>query len=111
PAWGSLAFLRRHAVPFALLAALACCTPAPAAFEPLRHRADDPASIPRVRAGTIDVPAGHASGLVTVIVTLRRPPLALAFGRARALQLAQAGRRLDVATRSSRAYLSTLAAA
>src|ERR671923_35487 len=66
-------------------------------------------TLPRLRAGTIHVPRGHASGRLRVIVTLKLPPLAAAYTRAPA---AFGGtRRLDVASASSRAYLARVAAA
>src|SRR5207302_555319 len=73
-------------------------TPAGAQLVPVaRH------GLPRLRAGVVHVPRGHASGRVRVIVTLKLPPLAASFGRSPA---AFAGRRLDAASASSRAYLA-----
>ncbi len=63
-------------------------------------------TLPRVRAGTIHVPAGHADGRMRVIVRLRPPPLAAVFGRS--LQSAGGSRRLNVSSRSSRSYLAHL---
>jgi minor extracellular serine protease Vpr len=101
--------LRRHCVSFALLAALLSASAASASFEPLHRDPNRPGWVPRVRHGTITPPAGHAAGRVTVIVTLRQPPLARAaegvFG-----YRARAGR-LDLAGRASRSYLARLAAA
>jgi minor extracellular serine protease Vpr len=96
--------LRRRRIAFlALAAALLAATPAGAQLVPVaRH------GLPRLRAGVVHVPHGHASGRVRVIVTLRLPPLAAAFGRSPA---AFAGRRLDVTTASSRAYLARVDAA
>jgi len=69
-------------------------------------------TIPRVRAGGLDVAAGHGNGRTRVIVTLGLPPLAEA-GLARNSTLAAAGptRKLDVASASARAYLSRIDAA
>jgi minor extracellular serine protease Vpr len=96
--------LRRRRIAFlALAAALIAATPAAAQLVPVdRH------GLPRLRAGVVHVPRGHASGRTRVIVTLKLPPLAAAFGRSPA---AFAGRRLNVATASSRAYLARVDAA
>jgi minor extracellular serine protease Vpr len=55
----------------------------------------------------IRIPAGQASGRVTVIADLRLPPLAAARGRG--LLAFSAQRKLSMASRSSRAYLARLA--
>jgi len=96
--------LRRRRIAFlALAAALLAVTPAAAQLVPVdRH------GLPRLRAGVVHVPRGHASGRTRVIVTLKLPPLAAAFGRSPA---AFSGRRLNVATASSRAYLARVDAA
>ena len=66
-------------------------------------------TIPRVRAGTLTIPRGHASGRVRVIAGLPLPPLASIRGRE---LTAQGGsRRLDVASSASRRYLARVAAA
>jgi hypothetical protein len=62
--------------------------------------------VPRVRAGTLKIPAASASGRLTVIVDLRLPPLA-AYNRN--LFAAKATSRLNVRSSSSRRYLSRLA--
>ena len=62
---------------------------------------------PRVRHGVIRIPAGHASGRVTVLVDLRLPPLAAARGRG--LLAFSAERKVSTTSRSSRAYLTRLA--
>jgi minor extracellular serine protease Vpr len=90
--------LRRRIAFLALAAALLAAAPAAAQLVPVdRH------GLPRLRAGVVHVPRGHAFGRVRVIVTLKLPPLAAAFGRSPA---AFAGRRLNVSTASSRAYLA-----
>jgi subtilisin family serine protease len=66
-------------------------------------------TIPRVRHGVIRVPAGHASGRVTVIADLRLPPLAAAYGQGFAAQGSQ--RKLNVASAGAREYLERLALA
>jgi subtilisin family serine protease len=99
--------LKRVFVFAALAAALVSAATASAAFQPIR-RSFGEIEIPRVRAGTIVAPAAKKKGRVTVIVTLKQPPLA-AWHRTLA---GRAGRaRLNVASGSSRAYVRTLAAA
>jgi minor extracellular serine protease Vpr len=63
---------------------------------------------PRLRAGTVTIPAGNARGRIRVIVRLSLPPLAR-----HALQLNAAGapRKLNVASSSSQAYMARLASA
>ncbi len=65
-------------------------------------------TLPRVRAGAIKIPAGHASGRVRVIVDLKLAPLAAVWGRS----LASYGgtRRLNVTSAASRAYLRQISA-
>ena len=92
----------------AVAAALASALPASAALQPIR-RAFGETTMPRVRAGTIRVPAGHASGRIRVVVGLHLPPLAAAYGRTFAA--AGAARKLDVASVSSRRYLARVTAA
>ena len=60
-------------------------------------------TVPRVRAGTIKIPAGQADGRLRVIVDLKLPPLAAAWGRT--AQASGGTRHLNVASASSRAYL------
>src|SRR5205085_11092811 len=104
PGESRLSSLRRRRIAFlALAAALLAVAPAGAQLVPVaRH------GLPRLRAGSVHVPRGHAFGRVRMIVTLKLPPLAAAFGRSPA---AFAGRRLDVASASSRAYLARIDAA
>jgi subtilisin family serine protease len=90
--------LRRTVLAFAA-AALACATPAAASLLPVRHEG------PRVRAGTITIPAGQADGRVRVIVRLAEPPLA-ALRRPASVG---SSTRLDAGSRFSRAYLAQLA--
>jgi minor extracellular serine protease Vpr len=88
---------------FGLIAA----TSASAAITPIR-RATSEASLPRVRAGNIQIPAGHARGLTRVIVRLAAPPLA-AWSADRTLSTASRAHRLDVHSASAKAYLAKLA--
>ena len=67
-------------------------------------------TLPRVRAGTVKIPAGHGQGRIRVIVTLPQPPLA-EHAPGRVLFSAATRSRLDVDSASSRAYLARLAAA
>jgi minor extracellular serine protease Vpr len=102
--------LRRLLALTVVAAALVTASLAAAGLQPVRRDADaGEVSLPRLRAGVVRIPPGHRSGRVTVIVRLRLPPLAAARGRG--LQTAAAGRRLDVRSASSRAYLARLARA
>ena len=92
----------------AVVAALASVVPAAAALQPI-SRSFGETTLPRVRVGTIRIPAEHASGRIRVIVGLRLPPLAASFGRTFAG--ANASRKLDVSSRASRGYLARVVAA
>jgi minor extracellular serine protease Vpr len=97
--------VRRLAFATALVA-LATATSASAAFLPLRRDYRE-ASLPRVRAGTIRIPAGHARGLTRVIVGLADPPLAV-WNSTRILQSANRSHTLSVQSTASQAYLARL---
>ena len=88
-------------------AALVLATAATAQLKPIRlpHKGDR--TLPRVRHGVIRIPAGHASGRVTVLVDLRLPPLAAARGQG--LLAFSAQRKLSTTSHSSSAYLARLA--
>src|SRR5207245_7193761 len=73
--WDTLAFLRRPIL-LTLAAALVLSAPALASFQPVRR-----SGVPRLQAGDVQIPAGHADGRVRVIVRLAEPPLAAALGR------------------------------
>jgi minor extracellular serine protease Vpr len=109
--WRQVRFIAlRRAIAFLVLAAaLAAAAPSGAALQPIKRRFGE-TTLPRLRAGTVEIPAGHASGRVRVIVTLKLPPLAAAF-RTRTLAGAASTQRLDVRAASSRAYLERVAAA
>ena len=96
--------MRRLATIIALVAALVSVVPAAAALEPIRKGRGAELDVPRLRAGTVRIPAGHSAGRVRVIVALPQPPLA-ASGRD--LQ-SRSSRKLDVSSSSSRAYLARL---
>jgi minor extracellular serine protease Vpr len=99
--------LRRYLVTFvALVAALTAVLPTAASLQPIRRDFGE-LTLPRLRAGTIKVPAGHADGRVRVIVRLKQPPLAAVFGRSGKSAISH---RLDVSSRSSRAYLAKIRA-
>jgi subtilisin family serine protease len=100
--------LRRSLILAGLVAALVVAGSAAAAFQPIKRTYGD-LTFPRVRAGTVKIPAGHAEGLERVIVTLSTPPLAAAFQRG--LYAHTAATRLNVALPSSRAYLARVQAA
>ena len=102
--------LRRLIALVPVLAALLTALPAAAGLD-LRpiHRAQGEVTQPLVRAGSLYVPAGHATGRVRVLVTLPAPPLAA--WRGRELQ-GRAGTRakLNVRAPSSLEYRAELAA-
>ncbi len=97
--------LRRRALILASLAALAAVPSGAAAFQPIRRQFGD-LTLPRVRAGTLEVPRAHRDNRIRVIVTLKQPPLAQAYGRG--LFAAGSAGRLDVHTTASQAYLRRL---
>jgi hypothetical protein len=99
--------LRRFFVVIALIAALVLSASASAALRPI-DRSRGELTVPRVRPGTIVVPKGHRAGRVRVIVGLAQPPLAAERGPG--LFGSLSGSRLDVSSRSSRAYLAKLVA-
>ena len=85
----------------ALAAALTVAAPSFASLQPIKRDFGE-LTLPRLRAGTIKVPAGHATGRVRVIVQLKQPPLAAVFARDKSA----AQHRLNVSSGSSRAYLA-----
>jgi len=97
----------RRAVFLPLAAALIFTSAASATFQPIR-RSQGEITIPRVRAGTLKVPAAATRGRLTVLVDLHLPPLA-AYNRN--LFSAVSTARLDVGSASSRLYLARLARA
>ena len=101
----TLMLLRRPLVLLAFAAALLPAS-ATASLQPIRLPHVGDRTLPRVRHGVIRIPAGHASGRVTVLVDLRLPPLAAARGRG--LLAFSAQRKLSTTSRSSRAYLAKL---
>ena len=98
--------MRRSFLLLAVAAALVSSATAGAALQPVRRDFGE-LQIPRVRAGTVSIPALHKTGRVTVLVKLATPPLAAAFGRS--LSATGAVHRLDVHSAASRAYLARLA--
>ncbi len=102
-----MAVVRRLVALLSLGLALAVASSATAAFQPIR-RTHGELELPRVRAGTIQEPAAHRRGRVSVILTLAQPPLA-AWSRSFAAR--SAPRRLNVQSTSSKAYVTTLLAA
>jgi minor extracellular serine protease Vpr len=99
-------FLRRLLLLSAALA-LGAATTASGALMPIRRDLRE-TPLPRVRAGTLRIPAGHRTGRTRVIVTLAAPPLA-AWQSQRSLAAVARARRLDVRSGTSRAYLARLA--
>ncbi|HEV2713317.1 MAG TPA: S8 family serine peptidase, partial [Gaiellaceae bacterium] len=100
--------MRRFPVFIALIAALVLTASASAALQPI-NRDFGERTIPRVRPGTIDVPPTRGRSRVRVIVGLSLPPLALEKGPGLFGSLSSS--RLDVNSRSSRAYLARIEAA
>ncbi len=97
--------LRRQLVLIVPIAALALAASASAALRPVDRTFGD-VTVPRVTKGTLTVPRAQRSGQVTVIATLRLPPLAAARGPGLFATLGQS--RLDTASASSRAYLARI---
>jgi minor extracellular serine protease Vpr len=85
---------------------LAAATSASAALTPIRRDAGE-ASLPRVRAGVLQIPAAQQRGWTRVIVRLAAPPLA-AWSSDRSLASASRTHRLDVRSASAKAYLAQL---
>ncbi len=76
---------------------------------PIRLPKNAEGKLQRIRHGVIRIPTGHASGRVTVIVDLKLPPLATAYGGGFAAQ--SSPQKLNVASAGARAYLARLARA
>jgi len=93
----------------AALLVLATSAAAAASLRPIRLPQRGEITLPRVRHGVIRIPAGHASGKVTVLVGLRLPPLAARYGPG--LQAFGPRRKLDMTSSASQAYLARLARA
>ena len=87
------------------IAALALAASSSAALRPI-DRTFGETTVPRVRSGSI--PVRKHSGRITVIATLKLPPLAVARGPGFFATLGPT--RLDTASSSSRAYLARVAA-
>ncbi len=96
--------MRRLVGSLALGVALLATATASAGFQPIDRRHGE-IEVPRVRAGTIVVPKAHRQGRITVILTLKDPPLA---AYSRSLSSTGASRRLNVQSRSARAYVAKL---
>ncbi len=103
----TLRVVRRLVVFLSLGTALLVATSAAAAFQPIR-RTHGELELPRVRAGTIQVPAAHRKGRVTVILTLARPPLA---AWSRSLAGRSSTRRLNTTSAGSKTYVASLLSA
>src|SRR3954452_22990634 len=97
-------FLRRALV-LAVLAALVAVPAASAAFHPIRRDFGELTS-PRVRAGKMTIPSGQQDGRLRVIVSLKLPPLAQAYGRG--LYAAGAAHRLQVRSSAAKAYVARI---
>ena len=99
-----LASLRRVLV-LAVLAALIAVPAASAAFKPIRRDFGE-LTYPRVRAGKLTIPGGRHEGRIRVIVSLKLPPLAQAYGRG--LYAAGAAHRLQVRSSAAKAYVARI---
>ena len=97
--------MRRLVAPLALAAVLCLAASAAAGLTPVRRTLGE-LTVPRLRHGTVKIPAGQADGRVRVIVGLRLAPLAAASERT--LQARAGTRHLNVASASSRAYLARI---
>ncbi|MGB2954297.1 MAG: S8 family serine peptidase [Gaiellaceae bacterium] len=97
--------MRRIAlIPLAAALVLASASSAALHLQPVR-RSFGEVAVPRVRPGNVTIPSGQKSGRLTVLVDLRLPPLAAYHA---SLFSATGSQRLNVAGRSSRAYLAQL---
>ena len=101
--------MHRATILAGLAAALVSVGSASAGLQPVRRTYGD-LTIPRVRAGTVRIPAEQRSSQDRVIVTLKLPPL-LAADLPRLLALRRGARKLNVASAASRAYLARVEAA
>src|SRR5262249_43836872 len=101
---GTLDALRRFVPLLAVVAALTAVAPTFAKLQPIKRNFGE-VTLPRLRAGTLKIPAGHSDGRVRVIVGLEQPPLPAVFGRS-AKRASE--HRLNVASASSRAYMAQL---
>jgi minor extracellular serine protease Vpr len=104
----TLPFLRRARHFLVISAALGFATSASAALGASAPSLGE-IRAPTLRAGTIRIPPGQASGRIRVIATLPLAPLAAVHGRALAVRTGP--RRLNLRSASSRAYLARLARA
>src|SRR4051794_32534434 len=100
-------FLRRSVGLVVVMAALASAVPAGASPQPVRRTFGETA-LPRVRSGTLVVPAAHRTHRIRVVVRLRLAPLAASYRRTFAA--AETQRRLNVSSPTSRRYLARVAA-
>jgi minor extracellular serine protease Vpr len=102
--------VRRIAVILVVVTALvSSAVTASAALQPLRREVGGIAMPRLLRGRHVEIPAGHASGLVRVIVGLRLSPLAQAYGDGLGYRLGR--RKLDAASSASKAYLARIEAA
>ena len=96
----------RRPLILAVAIGLVTATTASAGLTPIRRPVTE-ASLPRVRAGTIVIPAAHKRGLTRVIVRLAAPPLAV-WNANRNLASATHVAHLNVHTAAARAYVASL---
>jgi hypothetical protein len=94
---------------FAALLVLGTAATASADLRPIRLPRLGETTVARVRHGVLRVPRGQARGRVTVLVGLRLPALAQRYGPG--LLAFGPRKKLDLASRSSQAYLARLSRA
>src|SRR5213596_656713 len=97
----------RRPLLLAIALGLVAATSASAALTPVRRPTSETGTLPRLRAGTLVVPSGHATSQTRVIVRLSAPPLA-AWNAQRTLASAAHLQHLNVHSASSQAYVAQL---
>ncbi|TML70146.1 MAG: hypothetical protein E6G13_08950 [Actinobacteria bacterium] len=97
--------LRRSVGLVAVAAALTSAIPAGASLQPVRRTFGETV-LPRVRAGTIRVPAAHRAGTIRVVVRLPLAPLAASYGRTFAA--VETRQRLNASSAGARRYVARL---
>jgi subtilisin family serine protease len=97
----------RRPLLLAIALGLVAATSASAALTPVRRPTRETGTLPRLRAGTIVIPSGHATSQTRMIVRLSAPPLA-AWNAQRTLASAARVQHLNVHSASSQAYVAQL---
>ncbi|HEY6961850.1 MAG TPA: S8 family serine peptidase [Gaiellaceae bacterium] len=97
----------RRPLLLAAILGLVVAASASAALTPVRRPVGENGVLPRVRAGNLTIPAGHAHPTTRVIVRLAAPPLA-AWNARRTLASASRVQHLNVHAAASVAYVASL---